>query len=187
MRHRYRLLAAASLLPACSTAPAAYRGRANPSATPQADAGPDATAAPLSAATSAGPATSSAGAVEPERAPAGPTTTVTVTLPHATTTTTLVLPERADDHLSDAEWWAGQPGACGRTLPPCWVMIRESGGNIHAVNPTSGAAGKWQVIPSTWQGYGGYRSAADAPESVQDAFAERLWNGGRGCAHWSAC
>ncbi|WP_256075309.1 transglycosylase family protein, partial [Staphylococcus aureus] len=27
---------------------------------------------------------------------------------------------------------------------------RESGGNIHAVNPTSGAAGKYQFLQSTW-------------------------------------
>ena len=30
------------------------------------------------------------------------------------------------------------------------IAQRESGGNIHAVNPTSGAAGKYQFLQSTW-------------------------------------
>ena len=35
-------------------------------------------------------------------------------------------------------------------------MMRESGGDIRAQNPTSSASGKWQFIASTWAGYGGY-------------------------------
>jgi Transglycosylase-like domain len=64
-------------------------------------------------------------------------------------------------------------GNCGGDLPPCWIMMRESRGNIRAMNP-SGAAGKWQIMPGTWNGYGGYASAADAPESVQDAKARTM-------------
>ena len=78
-------------------------------------------------------------------------------------------------------------GACGGDLPPCYVMMRESGGNITAQNPSSTASGKWQFLDSTWQGYGGYAKARYAPESVQDAKARALWAGGRGCSHWSAC
>lgn len=78
-------------------------------------------------------------------------------------------------------------GRCGGDLPPCWVMNRESGGNIRAQNPTSTASGKWQFLDSTWGGYGGYASAYLAPESVQDAKARALWAGGAGCSHWSAC
>lgn len=81
----------------------------------------------------------------------------------------------------------GVSGACGGDLPPCYVMMRESGGNITAQNPTSTASGKWQFLDSTWQGYGGYAKARYAPESVQDAKARQLWAGGRGCSHWSAC
>jgi muramidase (phage lysozyme) len=66
-------------------------------------------------------------------------------------------------------------------------MMRESGGNITAQNPTSTASGKWQFINSTWAGFGGYAEAWMAPESVQDDKARQLWAGGSGCGHWSAC
>jgi len=79
-------------------------------------------------------------------------------------------------------------GACGGSLPPCAVMERESGGNLTVYNTEgSGASGKWQALGSTWNGYGGYANAADAPESVQDDFARQLWDNGRGCSHWAAC
>jgi hypothetical protein len=82
---------------------------------------------------------------------------------------------------------AAPSGRCGGNLPPCWVMQRESGGNITAKNPTSTASGKWQFINGTWAGYGGYAEAWMAPEHVQDAKAAELWAGGAGCGHWSAC
>lgn len=78
-------------------------------------------------------------------------------------------------------------GACGGDLPPCYVMMRESGGNITAQNPTSTASGKWQFLDSTWGGYGGYAKARYAPEWVQDERARQLWAGGAGCSHWNAC
>ena len=107
------------------------------------------------------------------------------------TTTTFVLPEKADEYLTDDEWWATQPGfvsgACGGSLPPCWVMRAESGGDIHAVNPSSGAAGKWQFLPSTSRAMGYPLPMNNYPESVQDDAARTLWAGGRGCSHWGAC
>lgn len=78
-------------------------------------------------------------------------------------------------------------GLCGGDLPPCWIMMKESRGNIRAENPTSTASGKWQFIDRTWAGFGGYSHASYAPEKVQDAKARLLWNHGRGCSHWSAC
>ncbi len=81
-------------------------------------------------------------------------------------------------------------GQCGGSLPPCYVMRRESGGNIRAQNPRSTASGKWQFLDSTWRripAASGYAKARHAPEHVQDAAARWLWNGGRGCSHWSAC
>lgn len=76
-------------------------------------------------------------------------------------------------------------GACGGDLPTCAILACESGGDIHAQNPTSSASGKWQVINSTWNGYMGYPTAASAPEWVQDAFARELWAGGAGRGHWA--
>lgn len=79
---------------------------------------------------------------------------------------------------------AAPTGACGGNLPPCCVMLRESGGNPTAVNPSSGASGKWQFMPDTWQGFDGYPTAAQAPEAVQDARAAQIWAGGAGAGHW---
>lgn len=67
------------------------------------------------------------------------------------------------------------------------IAQRESGGDIHAINPSSGAAGKYQFLQSTWDSvapseYKG-KSAADAPESVQDAAAQKLYDTA-GASQW---
>lgn len=79
----------------------------------------------------------------------------------------------------------GGSGRCGGSLPPCSVMMCESGGNIHAQNPSSSASGKWQIIDSTWGGFMGYPTAASAPEWVQDLRAEQIYAGGAGRSQWS--
>lgn len=76
-------------------------------------------------------------------------------------------------------------GACGGDLPPCSVLECESHGNLVAQNPRSTASGKWQILDSTWAGYGGYARAMDAPESVQDDRAREIYAGGTGRRAWS--
>lgn len=75
-------------------------------------------------------------------------------------------------------------GACGGDLPPCSVMMCESGGSLTAQNPNSTASGKWQFTDPTWAGYGGYSRAMYAPEDVQDERARQVWNGGAGAGNW---
>lgn len=81
---------------------------------------------------------------------------------------------------------SGSPagGNCGGSLPTCEIMECESGGSLTAENPTSSASGKWAFIDSTWDNFGGYAHAKDAPESVQDEKARQVWDGGRGRSHW---
>ena len=67
------------------------------------------------------------------------------------------------------------------------IAQRESGGDTHAVNPSTGAAGKYQFLQSTWDSvapsqYKGV-SPAKAPESVQDAAAVKLYNTA-GASQW---
>lgn len=125
------------------------------------------------------------------------------------TTTTTARPRSAPTHRTTMRAASVAPpvvdGAwsCGGDLPPCWVMDRENpnrdltvynGGSHHEVGYTGGnpegdstASGKWQFLRSTWNGFGGYVNAADAPWEVQDAKAREVWAGGRGCRAWSAC
>ena len=60
------------------------------------------------------------------------------------------------------------------------IAQRESGGDIHATNPSTGASGKYQFLQSTWDSvapseYQG-QPASSAPEHVQDAAAQKLYD-----------
>jgi hypothetical protein len=68
---------------------------------------------------------------------------------------------------------------------PDHIVQRESGGDYKAENPTSTASGKYQFLDGTWDGYGGYQHASDAPPAVQDARACEVWDNGRGASHWA--
>ena len=65
----------------------------------------------------------------------------------------------------------GVPDANGLTqdMVIYGIKIQESRGDYHAENPTSTASGAYQYIDGTWDGYGGYSHAGDAPPAVQDA------------------
>jgi hypothetical protein len=69
---------------------------------------------------------------------------------------------------------------------PSSIVMCESGGNYNAVNPTSGAGGAYQMLPSTYKGLGGkYSSPQAAPKWEQDRLAAKLWAGGRGAGNWA--
>jgi murein DD-endopeptidase MepM/ murein hydrolase activator NlpD len=68
--------------------------------------------------------------------------------------------------------------ACGIAGPVEAVLatIREveSGHDYRAQSPGSSASGAYQFLDSTWDGYGDYTHAKDAPPAVQDAKATEL-------------
>ena len=79
----------------------------------------------------------------------------------------------------------GGGGTCAGSIPGN-IIYRESKCDPRAVNPRSGASGKYQALDSTWDGYGGYQHASDAPESVQDQWAAEAY-AQSGCDPWGGC
>ena len=59
-------------------------------------------------------------------------------------------------------------------IPEAIVMC-ESGGNFNAVNPSSGAGGAYQILPSTWRLYGGSGAPQDASPQHQSQVAAQIW------------
>ena len=79
-----------------------------------------------------------------------------------------------------APWSASQASAqidewLGDYAIPESIVQCESGGNWEAVNPSSGAGGAYQIMPSTWQAYGGSGSPQDASKGEQDRIASQIW------------
>ena len=72
--------------------------------------------------------------------------------------------------------------AGGRWAIPASIVMCESHGNYNAVNPSSGARGAYQLMPSTYYANGGDGSWSPAD---QDRVAARVWNGGAGRSQWS--
>lgn len=66
--------------------------------------------------------------------------------------------------------WLGGPFSI-----PAYIVMCESGGNYAAVNPSSGAGGAYQILPSTWDLYGGQGAPQDAPKAEQDRIAAEIW------------
>jgi septal ring factor EnvC (AmiA/AmiB activator) len=73
--------------------------------------------------------------------------------------------------------WLGGPYSI-----PTYIVMCESGGNYGAVNPGSGAGGAYQILPSTWDLYGGDGAPQDAPKSEQDRIAAEIWADSGGSA-----
>ena len=66
--------------------------------------------------------------------------------------------------------WLGGPYSI-----PSYIVMCESGGDYSAVNPSSGAGGAYQVLPSTWELYGGQGEPQNAPKAEQDRIAAEIW------------
>lgn len=64
---------------------------------------------------------------------------------------------------------------------PTSIVMCESGGNYGAVNPSSGAYGAYQILPSTSAAYG----CDMATPAGQDDCAARIWAGGAGRGQWA--
>jgi muramidase (phage lysozyme) len=58
---------------------------------------------------------------------------------------------------------------------PASIVQCESGGNYSAVNPSSGAGGAYQILPSTWHAYGGQGLPQDASPAEQDRIAGEIY------------
>lgn len=134
-------------------------------------------------------------------APVTSTSQVTpATLPPATLppTTVWIEPEPLED-VPEPEYIPEpepvyEPSGSGCVIP-AYICERESGHSYTALNPSSGAGGMYQFMPSTWNGVARQIGMPEwvgtpphtAPPWVQDTFALYLWDGGAGCYHWSAC
>ena len=75
-----------------------------------------------------------------------------------------------------AEWF-------GEWAIPESIVMCESGGNFEAVNPSSGAGGAYQILPSTWELYGGEGNPEDASPAEQSEIAAEIW-ADSGAAAW---
>jgi septal ring factor EnvC (AmiA/AmiB activator) len=73
--------------------------------------------------------------------------------------------------------WLGGPYAI-----PTYIVMCESGGDYSALNPSSGAGGAYQIIPSTWAAYGGQGEPQNAPKAEQDRIAGEIWTDSGGSA-----
>jgi septal ring factor EnvC (AmiA/AmiB activator) len=67
--------------------------------------------------------------------------------------------------------WLGGPYSI-----PASIVMCESGGNYGAVNPSSGAGGAYQILPSTWHLYGASGSPQNGSKQQQDQIASQIWS-----------
>ncbi len=73
--------------------------------------------------------------------------------------------------------WLGGPYSI-----PTYIVMCESGGDYSAVNPSSGAGGAYQILPSTWELYGGQGEPQNASKAEQDRIAAEIWADSGGSA-----
>jgi peptidoglycan hydrolase CwlO-like protein len=93
--------------------------------------------------------------------------------------------EQAAQQQQQSSSGSGSPAYLGGPYAiPTYIVMCESGGNYHALNPSSGAGGAYQILPSTWAAYGGQGAPQDAPKAEQDSIAAEIWRDSGGSA-WS--
>jgi peptidoglycan hydrolase CwlO-like protein len=73
--------------------------------------------------------------------------------------------------------WLGGPYSI-----PTYIVMCESGGDYSALNPSSGAGGAYQILPSTWGLYDGQGAPHEAPKAEQDRIAAEIWTDSGGSA-----
>lgn len=74
----------------------------------------------------------------------------------------------ADAQQEVASWF-------GDWAIPEAIVMCESGGSFDALNPSSGAGGAYQILPSTWESYGGNGKPNEAPPGQQHDIASQIW------------
>jgi septal ring factor EnvC (AmiA/AmiB activator) len=93
--------------------------------------------------------------------------------------------QAAADAASGSGSGSGSPAYLGGPYSiPTYIVMCESGGNYHALNPSSGAGGAYQILPSTWAAYGGQGEPQNAPKAEQDRIAAEIWRDS-GPSAWS--
>jgi len=97
--------------------------------------------------------------------------------------------QRRERRIQALTPYCGYQGRCWAI--PGYIVACESGGNFRVYNggyepggPGSGPGGAYQIIRSTWQGYGGYGVAHQASEEEQHAIAGRIW-AAEGSSPWA--
>jgi peptidoglycan hydrolase CwlO-like protein len=86
--------------------------------------------------------------------------------------------QQAQEQEQDEEQGGGSSGTAflgGPYAIPTYIVICESGGNYSALNPSSGAGGAYQILPSTWHTYGGSGLPHQASKAEQDRIAALIW------------
>jgi hypothetical protein len=80
-----------------------------------------------------------------------------------------------DVSADDAAEEVGNWNNFGPWAIPEAIVMCESGGNFQALNPSSGAGGAYQILPSTWVAYGGKGLPNEAPPAEQHRIAAMIW------------
>jgi muramidase (phage lysozyme) len=91
---------------------------------------------------------------------------------HSQTSVVRAYSARTSTYSGSSSYHSSYSG--GYSIPSSIVQC-ESGGNWNAVNPSSGAGGAYQILPSTWQAYGGTGSPQNASPAEQSAIAAKIY------------